>query len=744
MHKQMMVSWIVMMVAWQTLLAGAFTEGKTFTNSIGMKMVWIGSGRFAMGAEPGPDVLTRGYQGPDWDESPVHQVTLDRPFHMAATEVTNAQYELFDPNHARFRGTAGLARVDDDAVVFVSWDDAHRFCRWLSEKEKLPYRLPTEAEWEYACRAGTATVFHLGDQLPDGFQKINPTIGPTHFSFWFPDRKKLPGVYRIDESGSLQVAQTPANAWGLYDMHGNVEEWCHDWYGPYREGEQADPTGRAGGEFRVVRGGAHSQLIRLLRSANRSGNIPMARNAVTGFRVVLGEMPATPPLPLPAPPLHCPDVDRARSNQMTRAVPPDEPCFSGPRVFVKIPANSTGPMYSTHNHDPGIAECPNGDLLAIWYSCVLEPGTELSVLASRLRQGAEEWDPASVFYDTPDRNDHGPAIWWDGDRTLCHFNGNYEGLWSSQTGTMTGTILRISTDNGATWSAARQIGAFPQANVATLKTREGHIIASADGPDWTTVIYVSEDGGTTWIDPAEGRTMKEYAQPGGLGPRIAGIHAGIVQLKDGRLMALGRYDHPARQQRFHRRAPLSISSDMGRTWNYSASEFPAISSSQRSALIRLREGPLLYCSFTDMVTKRDAEGRVVGAFKLQEREGLLFRDRMGRQFIGYGLYAALSDDEGGAWPIRKLVTPGGPPRDQGSTDNSIFQLSAVSAEPKGYLALCQATDGMIHLISSKLHYSFNLAWLREMPAVADSQRAGPPLSRTIDELAPPGGLPQDR
>jgi formylglycine-generating enzyme required for sulfatase activity len=107
---------------------------------------------------------------------------------------------LFDYDHKRVRGKQeSLSKDDDEAVIFVNWYQVKAFCDWLSEKEGLPYRLPTEAEWEYACRAGTTTNYYLGDILPKEF---------------------------IKKGNSLKVGQTPSNAWGLYDLHGNVEEWC--------------------------------------------------------------------------------------------------------------------------------------------------------------------------------------------------------------------------------------------------------------------------------------------------------------------------------------------------------------------------------------------------------------------------------------------------------------------------------------------------------------------------------------
>ncbi|GAF82298.1 unnamed protein product, partial [marine sediment metagenome] len=183
-------------------------------------MIRVASGSFIMGRS----------KGGDYDERPVHQVTVTQPFHMAATEVTNAQYEQFDPAHRELRGKLGFSKEDDEAVVFVSWHDAVAFCKWLSNREGRLYRLPTEAEWEYACRARTTTVYHTGETLPTAFHK-------NVRNSWLPS----PARTEPGEIVSLQVGKTPPNAWGLHDMHGNVEEWCFDWYGPYVAGDQSDP-----------------------------------------------------------------------------------------------------------------------------------------------------------------------------------------------------------------------------------------------------------------------------------------------------------------------------------------------------------------------------------------------------------------------------------------------------------------------------------------------------------------------
>ena len=239
-------------------------EGEMHTNSIGMQFVRIEPGNFMMGSENAAlsDELIDGkayLRDGDADEKPVHQVTLTTPFYIGIFQVTNAQYEEFQPAHNKLRGLPntgsqaspyiGFSQDDDEAVVFVDWHDANRFCEWLSEKEGLPYRLPTEAEWEYVCRAGTMTHFHTGGTLPPEFHK---NIGES----WYPDAERSRGA---EEVMSLHVGQTPANAWGVHDMHGNVEEWCQDWYGPYEPHSQTDPVGRETGLYRVTRGGSHSR-----------------------------------------------------------------------------------------------------------------------------------------------------------------------------------------------------------------------------------------------------------------------------------------------------------------------------------------------------------------------------------------------------------------------------------------------------------------------------------------------------
>ena len=223
------------------------------------------AGTFLMGNDrPLPDALLSAtcFRSGDFDERPVHRVAITKPFYLAECQVTNAQYEMFDPAYRELRGRLGFSTEDDEAVVFVSWHDAVAYCRWLSERAGAEFRLPTEAEWEYACRAGSSTSFSSGDEPPPGVEKNQRRT-------WFPDQWRTTGENVVP----LHVGRTPANPWRLFDMHGNVEEWCLDWYGPFPDRDASDPVGPGEGDFRVTRGGSHSTETYYLRSANRAAAI---------------------------------------------------------------------------------------------------------------------------------------------------------------------------------------------------------------------------------------------------------------------------------------------------------------------------------------------------------------------------------------------------------------------------------------------------------------------------------------
>ena len=669
-----------------TLAAVAGTESRPLVNSLGMRLIRIEPGPFQMGQQTGGD----------YDERPVHKVTISKPFYMAATEVTNAQYEQFDPSHRKYRGFRGVSNEDDEAVTFVSWQDATAFSKWLSEKEGRPYRLPTEAEWECACRAGTTTPFSTGPKLPAAFHKNQPVEGD-----WNTERTKKDRDLRAKKGQvpvSLKVGAAPANPWGLLDMHGNVEEWCYDWYGAYPALAQMDPVGPAKGLFKVSRGGSHNTYVRHLRSANRHSALPGDKHWIIGFRLVQGELPATPPLPAEPSIM---DGVTVNSQRVHWPKPTDRPVFLKPVPFVRPDTSNPWLADLTHHHCPSITWCDNGDLLAVWFNTRSEIGREMVVLSSRLRKGENEWDTARLFFDAADRNDTGSNVFNDGRGRLFFFNGVSESSHHKDQC----LVMSTSTDSGHTWTLPRIISSLDERRKYTpmdsaFVAHDGSIVLAVDTNEVAGernetggTVFISRDHGATWREQTTD-TRPPHVVAGRTGTLTAGLHLSVVELEDGRLLSFSRTGD------IGNRMTKNLSSDMGRTWRYSASQFPGLGGGQRLVLMRLREGPILLVSFTDK----------------KRKQGMLFPSAGGKEYIGYGMFAALSFDEGEAWPVKQLLTAGGPRREMdGGGNTHEFLMDDTHAEPAGYLAATQTPDGIIHLISSRLHYRFNLAWLKKVP-----------------------------
>ncbi|OWW22717.1 DNA recombination protein RecF [Noviherbaspirillum denitrificans] len=311
-------------------LSACATVPTTVTNTLGMQMVLLPSGDFMMGNDTPPEDLARLY--PQYepkrlkeltDEAPVHLVRITRPFYIARHEVTVGQFRQFvqasgytpesvadktggygynpsyDPATSR-RGDAfegrdsryswenpGFVQGDDHPVVNVTWNDAQALVRWLSQTEGRRYRLPTEAEWEYACRAGTRTQYHSGDDpvslaavanvfdadAAANWQKWQAFAVPAHDGYAF----------------TAPVGQFAANAFGLHDMHGNVWEWTADWHDDtyYARSPVDDPAGPAEGEVKVRRGGSWHTWPLYARCAYRNWNNPATRYTLVGIRVVM-------------------------------------------------------------------------------------------------------------------------------------------------------------------------------------------------------------------------------------------------------------------------------------------------------------------------------------------------------------------------------------------------------------------------------------------------------------------------
>lgn len=639
----------------------------------------------------------------DWDEHPTHPVTITQPFFMAEVEVTAEQFRLFRADYAGNADTAPYA-------AGISWQEAVAFCEWLTRREGRVYRLPTEAEWEYAARAGTTTLFHSG--------------------------------------GTPPAPETP-NAWGLKNMHTGVAEWCADWHGEYPHGPQTDPVGPVAGWAKVVRGGGLDKTTPFYaRSANRAGMppnfppLPLEKiraltsgeaataldpagagqqrkegfqseflyqaftrsvlnnqgNHHIGFRVVCGPAPASAPAPE--------QVSYARLGVRQAGPPatigPDSvrPWFRK-RYLLPTPPENTGPErlrtfralgwprgFLSHMHSPGLEAAGNGDMLFISFTAVSETDPDVALLATRLRFGADEWDPPDLFLDLPDVDDHAPMLWNDAGRLWFFFGSNkldsgFPFQWTT------------SDDHGATWSPVRfpvfttPVGGHSAQPITNaFRDASGRIYVASDAIGPESVLWQSDDDGETWRDP---------------GGRSGGRHTTFVLLRDGRILGLG-----GKSSNIEGFMPKSISRDGGRTYEVSKTPFAHLGSNQRPTLIRL------------------ASGRLFMAGDLQSEKGV-----QPPGLIGRGAYAALSDDEGETWIIRKL--PGTQPHERPD------RARQMGGDTLGYAVARQAPNGVIHLIATMtspcLHYELNEAWILhggEVPADDAALRAN--SARSVREV----------
>jgi sulfatase modifying factor 1 len=253
-----------------------------------LRMRWCPPGSFAMGCSRAEMewayawAVRLGDAAParEWfADSRAHRVTLSRGFWLAESCCTQQLWQaVMGGNPATFTGAATLP------VEGVSWDDVQRFLVQAGRAAAVALELPSEAQWEYACRAGTSTRFSFGDDL-DALPRFANTAD-LDFGDAHPGARRFPLLERHDGyAETAPVARFAPNPWGLYDMHGNVQQWCADWYADYPPGSATDPRGPPGGLFRVIRGGAWCIPAASCRSAERSGNAPDARRSYVGFRL---------------------------------------------------------------------------------------------------------------------------------------------------------------------------------------------------------------------------------------------------------------------------------------------------------------------------------------------------------------------------------------------------------------------------------------------------------------------------
>ena len=306
-----------------------------FSDGIGMRFVRVPAGEFLMGSDESPQVLAQAFPHADEgrlaelvDERPVHPVRITRDFWLGAHEVTVGQFRQFieasgyvpesvrdgsggygfnpnyDPVHTErgdlFDGrdpryswaNPGFAQTDAHPVVNVTWNDAAAMAAWLSQREGVTYRLPTEAEWEYAARGGTRSRFPGGDS-PDVLLASANTFDREAALRW-PRWREQAGTGSDGFPFTAPVGSFAPNAFGLYDMIGNVWEWCADWYAEdyYANSPAADPQGPASGDVRVRRGGSWHSWPLYARVAYRNYNTPQSRHVLGGFRLLREQDPA--------------------------------------------------------------------------------------------------------------------------------------------------------------------------------------------------------------------------------------------------------------------------------------------------------------------------------------------------------------------------------------------------------------------------------------------------------------------
>jgi formylglycine-generating enzyme required for sulfatase activity len=290
---------------------GRRQQPDTFINTNGATMRLIPAGSFQMGSVLSPDEVARRFGSTvAKSERPQHRVTITKPFYLSTTEVTVDQFRKFvvDADYrteaerdseggfgfslstGRLRKSRkynwknpGFSQLDTHPVVNVSWNDARKFCDWLSREEGRSYSLPTESQWEYACRAGTNTSYHFGEDaemLPTWDNVLDSTANAA-FPGW-SEIKASDGYVTTAPVGTYK-----ANRFGLFDMHGNVREWCADWYGKdyYAVSPPLNPRGPASGPGRVSRGGSWGGTSRTCRAGARTYSISTYCDYSLGFRV---------------------------------------------------------------------------------------------------------------------------------------------------------------------------------------------------------------------------------------------------------------------------------------------------------------------------------------------------------------------------------------------------------------------------------------------------------------------------
>jgi formylglycine-generating enzyme required for sulfatase activity len=573
-------------------------------------VVAIPAGSFIMGADAAalPDSITKGFgvmstrpEHGDFDELPTHPVRIARSFKISVTEVSPAEYRLFDPTYVAGEATPAYA-------AGVSWQQAMAYCAWLTKKTGKPWRLPTEAEWEYAARAGGKNIFGNSNEMPK------------------PDN---------------------ANAFGLMNMGVGRPEWTMDWYAPYQPGEQVDPVGATAGYTKVVRGGGldwrHTATKTtpdlnvpatapyFARAANRASMAPAyaSKEGNIGFRVVQ----APPVTTKPGPEQRFFYETAVKQDGLLGTSPvggpdPVKPWYHVHEMFQNLQDKSMPGVgwklglasgLGVNYHNSAIQQLPNGDFLAAYYNAPInEDDPDQTVLTMRRRAGSEDWDMPEPWPMFADAALAAPVIWND----QAH-PGKVWMFWGFPRLIGAGPFCyATSTDNGATWSQVifphfpKPIGRYVSQPINSIaRAKDGTIYIPTDstgrdddGNGSVSVVWATKDEGKTWYDT---------------GGRTAGRHTTIVIAKNDDLLGYG-----GKNSNIEGRMPMARSTDGGKTWKKSKTPFDPLASGERPSIIRLASGRLFFVA--DYNPKNEKH---------------IHKD---------GAYVALSNDDGATWTTKRL------------------------------------------------------------------------------------------
>ncbi len=633
-------------------------------------VVKIPAGSFVMGADAQvlPAAITNGFgvmstrpEHGDFDEVPAHPVKISKAFLMGVREVTPQEFQQFDPTYVPGEATPGYA-------AGVSWNQAVAYCAWLTKKTGKPWRLPTEAEWEYVARAGGKGIFGASNEMPK--------VGT-------------------------------ANAFGVMNMGVGRPEWVADWYAPYEPGEQVDPVGAAGGYTKVVRGGGldyrktggkgkdgverpdlnvPATAPYFARAANRASMAPAfaSKSGNIGFRVVQAEALTTKPTPAKKFFFETAVKQMGLLGDVAETAPnPAKPWYHTREMFQNLQGKSMPgvgwklglePGLGINYHNSAIQQMPNGDFLAAFYNTPSnEDDPDQTVMTLRRRAGSEEWDFAEPYPDFADAACAAPVIW--NDKT---HPGKIWMFWGFPRLIGAGPFAyATSNDNGATWSQVmfpnfpNPVGRYVSQPINSIvRGKDGTIYIptdstgkDSDGNGSISVVWATKDEGKTWYDT---------------GGRTAGRHTTIVFAKNGDLLGFG-----GKNSAIDGRMPLATSHDDGKTWVKSKTPFDELLSGERPSVIRLASGRLFFVADSKPTAKKHVPTD--------------------------GAYVALSDDDGKTWTIKPL------PKD---------------VQTVGYVTATQAANGLIHIATTKNKPNFeielNEAWVLSKDAGEDcSPDSGP-------------------